>query len=128
VLVPNGASDQLVEVSRVPAASVPSLLATGNFDTDVAQDLLWDIGGKRGATFEVEYARVIDGEPLEAITQPQLVSPDTLTIGDVTNDGFDDIAITGTALDGSGRRGLAVIPTRVPAATVQQATDSTCAP
>jgi hypothetical protein len=126
VLVPLGAGEQLVERARVPSAGVPATIAVGRFDADDALEMLWDVRGGRGTTFELAYDRVVAGQPLEALSQTQPIVIDSISVSDLTGDGFDDIAFTGN--DATGKKGVAVIPTRVPAATVPMKTDSTCAP
>jgi hypothetical protein len=131
VLLPDasGAADHLVERSRQPAASLPLSIAVGNFDADDGVDLLWDVGSRRGTSFQIAYARSVGGQPLSALSPPQLAAIDTLEIGDLTGDTFDDIAILGQSVSTTPVRGVAVIPTRVdaPAGTLVSDTQ-TCAP
>src|SRR5205814_8345826 len=93
VLLPDasGAADHFVERSRQPAASVPSQVVAGNFDSDDGIDLLWGIAGRRGTSLEIAYARNVGTEPLEALSLGQPAVIGQLLVGDVTNDSYDDI-------------------------------------
>jgi hypothetical protein len=108
-----GAADRLVERTRQPAASVPLSIAVGNFDADGVDDLVWDVAVRRGATtaFEVAYARMVNGEPLAALSGAFGAQIATIEVGDVTGDNRDDIVVTGAAA--AIVHGVGVIPTRV---------------
>jgi hypothetical protein len=135
VLLPD-ASDatmvRFVERSRAAAASVPSQIVAGNFDADDGADLLYDISTRRGGTaFEINYARTVGTDPLEALSPGQPALVDQMLVGDVTNDSYDDVTILGRTLALVPQPGLAVVPTRVQAQDAKlsmQKPDSTCTP
>lgn len=128
VMAPDtGTRDLLVERARIPSASVPDQLVVGQFDTDSQVDQFWTIGGRRGTSFEVAYARLVNGMPLEAISIPAPVTIDRVLSGDVSGEGRDDLVITGQ-FGATGPHGVLVIPMHLAAMPVAIPSDATCAP
>ena len=126
VMAPDtGSRDLFVERVRIPSASVPDHLVVGQFDTDSQLDQFWTIGGRRGTSFEVAYARLVNGMPLEAISVPAPVNVERLLSGDVSGEGSDDLVITGQF---GTSRGVLVIPMHLAAMTITIPSDTTCAP
>ena len=57
----------------MPAASIPDHIVAGQVDTDTGPDLFWDIAARNGTSFEIAYARKVDGDNLEALSPSQAV-------------------------------------------------------
>ena len=116
----------VIERSRTPAAALPDRIVSGQFDTDNEPDLVWDIVTSKGTSFEVSYARQVDNEPLEALSPPSAATVDNnnILVGDLTNDGIDDVVVLGS---GAGVVGAAVVPMGVPTPTTLTA-DTPCSP
>jgi hypothetical protein len=97
VLLPNGNNDEylLVERGRVPAAAVPNLVATGDFDGDGRADLFWDLPNlnQSVSSFQATYGRTIGEVRLSALSAPAPLLVDDLLAGDLTGDGLDDLAM-----------------------------------
>jgi len=126
VMAPDSvARDLFVERSRSPAAGVPDRVVVGSYDGDSELDWFWNIGARRGATFEVAYAREVGGERLEALSAAQPISVTSLATGDLTGDGHDDVMIIGgESMTGNAK--LAVVPMNASAPVVSIPSDSTC--
>ncbi len=121
VIVTQDGTRHLVELDRIPSAALPHVIVTGQFDSDGGLDMLWDNPlAKRGTVLDIAYSRTVNGQPLTALSPPELAFDDIL-VGDVNGDGFDDITLT----TGSG---VVVVPTRVVADTGPLMTDTTCSP
>lgn len=122
-----------VELARYPAAAVPRRLVFGHFDGDGKPDTFWDLAtvDPGVSSFQVSYAQAAGTARLSALaTNQPLVVVDAL-VGDVTNDGFDDVVLIGTSFDEDAnpqtRFGFVVIPTRVAAMLPALTTgDPTC--
>jgi hypothetical protein len=124
VMVPDTQSrDLFVERARLPAAAPPDQLVVGQFDTDSRTDLFWALSGRRGTSFETAYARLVAGQPLEAISEPQTVNLDAIYAGDLTGEGRDDIAITGTI---ATLQGVAILPMNLMSPVITIPTDPIC--
>ncbi len=119
-------SGNVIERSRMPAASLPVRIVSGQFDTDGEPDLVWDVSTAKGTSFEVSYARQVDDEPLEALSPASSANVDNnnILVGDLTNDGIDDLVVLGS---GAGTVGAAVVPMGVPMATTVTG-DTPCSP
>jgi hypothetical protein len=118
--------DLFVERSRSPAAGIPDRIVVGQYDTDGALDVAWNISARRGATFEVAYARKVGAQRLEALSGVQPIAVSAVDNADLTGDGYDDVMIIGdiamTAL-----QGLVVLPMNAPAPALTIPNDATCA-
>jgi len=119
--------DLFVERARMPSAGLPDRMVVGQFDTDSMVDLFWTIVGRRGSatSFEVAYARQVNGVPLEAISTPQAITVDAILSGDVSGEGRDDLIITGAF---ASQQGVVVIPLHLAAMPITIPSDTTCAP
>lgn len=114
----------VIERARMPAASLPLQIVGGQFDGDGSPDLLWDVQTPKGTSFEVAYARQVDNEPLEALTQATSASVDDILSGDLTGDGLDDVVVVAASTLVTG---VAVVPMSAPVQTTVTA-DPTCSP
>jgi hypothetical protein len=125
VLAPgNSDGDLLVERTRIPAASAPTRIVVGQFDSDSMADLFWSLSVRRGAAFEVAYARKIGSLPLEALSQSaQGLSVFAMATGDLTGEGRDDIMATGSF---AGFPGVSVIPVGLTATPASIGSDTGC--
>jgi hypothetical protein len=119
-------SGNVIERSRMPAAALPERIVSGQFDTDGEPDLVWDVGTAKGTSFEVSYARQVDDEPLEALSPASSANVDNnnILVGDLTNDGIDDLVVLGS---GAGTVGAAIVPMGMPMTTAVTA-DTPCSP
>lgn len=115
--------DLFVERARIPSAGIPDRLVTGRYDADDERDLFWNIGARRGTTFEIAYGRTVGGLPLAAVSTPQAIVLTSLMSADVTSDGFDDLIGIGQVGSVSA---LIVIPANAPAPPITVPVDSTC--
>jgi len=119
--------DLFVERSRSPAASIPDRLVVGQYDTDTDTDMFWNMGARRGTTFEVAYGRKVGVQRLEALSGVQPIAVTGLDSADLTGDGHDDVMIIGDLI-GTTASGLVVIPMGAAAPMFAIASDSTCSP
>jgi hypothetical protein len=130
VLLPNPGGDfLLVERGRVPAASIPNLVASGHFDGDGKTDMFWDmpITLQQRSTLQVTYGRTIDAQRLSALSGSEPILVDELLAADVTGDGMDDVVLLGQQRrDQVLARGLIVIPMNVPIPSPETAFDRPC--
>jgi hypothetical protein len=119
-------SGNVIERSRMPAASLPARIVSGQFDTDGEPDLVWDVSTAKGTSFEVSYARQVDDEPLEALSPASSANVDNnnILVGDLTNDGIDDLVVLGS---GSNTVGAAIVPMGMPMSTSVTG-DTPCSP
>jgi hypothetical protein len=126
VMAPDTADrDRLVERVRYPTANLPDKLVTGQLDGDTSADLFWSMSARRGATFEVAYARQVNGQPLEALSPIQSFDVAGVLAGDLTGSGEDVLVFTqSTALAASA--GVAVVPVHVPATIPASKADTGC--
>jgi hypothetical protein len=128
VLAPDDANrDLFIERSRSPAAGIPDRMVVGQYDADSQLDLFWNISARRGATFEVAYAREVAGQRLEALSPAQPITVTALDSLDLTGDGFDDVMVIGDRIASVGA-GVIVIPANAPAPPLSVPSDSTCTP
>lgn len=104
----NAMRDLFVERGRTPAAGVPDRLLVGQFDGDGELDTFWNIGARRGTTFEVAYARRVGANRLEALSGVQPIGVTSLDALDLTGDGHDDVMIVGDFA--AGASGVVVLP------------------
>ncbi|HEX5062259.1 MAG TPA: hypothetical protein VFV99_22970, partial [Kofleriaceae bacterium] len=119
--------DLFVERSRSPAASIPDRLVVGQYDADTDTDMFWNMGARRGTTFEVGYGRKVGTQRLEALSAIQPITVTGLDSADLTGDGRDDVMVIGDVI-GTTASGLVVIPMGAGAPTQQIASDATCSP
>jgi hypothetical protein len=119
--------DRFVERLRYPAASVPARIVAGTLDADTDSDLFWNIAGRRGSTFEVAYARQVNGAPLEALSPAlQGVEVADILIGDLTGSGVDALVFTQATPLAAANAGIVVIPVDAPASIPASKPDSSC--
>ena len=120
-----------IERARMPAASLPDRVVTGQFDTDHQADVMWDIASKLGVNFEVAYARQVNAESLEALSAAQVTGSPVVTdilAGDLNGDALDDLVVLETSTpNGVAQYGVAVVPMGVPDPVTVTA-DATCSP
>lgn len=125
VMAPDNAMrDLFVERARMPAAGVPDRIVVGQFDGDSDTDTLWNIGNRRGASFEVAYARSIGLDRLEALSAVQPIGVTALDAMDLSGDGHDDVMIVGEFAGGSS--GVVVLPMYAPASIAPIPVDAPC--
>lgn len=116
--------DVFVERRRIPSAAAPDRVVVGQFDADGEHDMFWNIGTRRGTSFEIAYARDIGGQALAALSDTQALAVTSLVASDLNGDGFDDIVAIG-GVDAL-TFGVVVIPTGTRAQQVTVPADSTC--
>jgi hypothetical protein len=134
VLAPAPSGDlRLIERERVPAASIPSAVVTGQFDADGRIDLIWDLQNVAQATTAVQitYARRVADARLSALARPLELLTDHLIAGELTGDGFDDLVVVGRRRDTSGgiptvEPVLTVVPLNAPIPNPNPAVDPPC--
>ncbi|HEY4242997.1 MAG TPA: hypothetical protein VGM88_24445 [Kofleriaceae bacterium] len=117
--------DHFVQRTRAPAAGAPVHMVSGQFDGDGLPDLVFSMS-KRSASFEIAYAREIEGQPLEALTASKPFDVDDLLAADLTGDGVDDLVITGEATTLSALAGVLVVPLQSPLGPFDPMVDATC--
>lgn len=117
--------DRLVERLRYPAANLPDKLVAGQLDGDTNADLMWNMTARRGATFEVAYARQVNGQPLEALSPFQSFDVAGVLAGDLTGSGKDVLVFTQSTALGVVA-GVAVVPLHVPATIPASKPDTGC--
>ncbi|HEX7701204.1 MAG TPA: hypothetical protein VF403_10790 [Kofleriaceae bacterium] len=110
-----------IERARMPAASIPEHIVAGQVDTDTNPDMFWDIASRNGASFEIAYAREVDGDNLEALSPSLAVDVSDLVMGDLDGDGLDDIVVVATT-------GVTIVPMGVKIPAPSANTDATCMP
>ena len=135
VLLPNPNGDfLLVERGRVPAASIPNRVVTGDFDGDGKADLVWDLPSLTQPTSNIQatYGRTIGELRLSALSGAEPILVDDLIAGDLTGDGLDDLVIYGRQRreDDLGNvtitTGIIVVPMNVPAPNPDPMFDPPC--
>jgi hypothetical protein len=118
--------DRLVERLRYPSAAIPARIVAGQLDTDGDSDLFWNISARRGASFEVAYARQVGGVPLEALSPAVQVDVADVLIGDLTGTGVDSLVFTESTALSAGTSGIAVVPVNAAAQIPASKPDSSC--
>ncbi|HTL38700.1 MAG TPA: hypothetical protein VL326_36465 [Kofleriaceae bacterium] len=118
--------DRLVERLRYPAAAAPARIVAGHLDADGDSDLFWNISARRGASFEVAYARQVGANPLEALSPALQVDVADILIGDLTGSGIDSLVFTEATPLATPTAGIAVVPVGAPAQIPASKPDSAC--
>ncbi|HWU91007.1 MAG TPA: VCBS repeat-containing protein, partial [Kofleriaceae bacterium] len=135
VLLPTPSGEYLlVERGRVPAASIPNHVVTGDFDGDGRADLFWDLPSLTQPTsnFQATYGRTIGELRLSALSGAEPILVDDLIAGDLTGDGLDDLVIFGRQRreDDQGNvtitTGIIVVPMNVLAPNPDPTPDKPC--
>ena len=135
VLLPNPNGEfLLVERGRVPAASIPNRVVTGDFDGDGKADLFWDLPSlvQPTSNFQATYGRTIGELRLSALSGAEPILVDDLVAGDLTGDNLDDLVIFGRQRreDDLGivtiTTGIIVVPMNVAAPNPDPMSDKPC--
>ena len=111
-----------VERDRLPAASLPQHIASGQFDRDSEADLFFDLATRTATvSAELAYGRKVGTENLEALSSPQMAEVVDLVTGPLTREATDDVVILTTT-------GVAVVPMGIALGDPVANTDATCMP
>jgi hypothetical protein len=120
----------LVERERVPSASIPRIVVSGQFDGDGLADMFWDLPSlnQQTSNLQVTYGRRIGAQRLSAISGQQPIQVADVLTGDLTGDGIDEIVLVGRQRrdDQTIAEGVIVVPMDVPIPSSDPGFDRPC--
>jgi hypothetical protein len=120
----------LVERERVPAASIPRTVISGQLDGDGLADMFWDLPSlaQQTSNLQVTYGRRIGAQRLSALSGQEPILIGDLLAGDLTGDGTDDLVLMGRQRrdDQTIAEGIIVIPMNVPIPSADPGFDRPC--